>query len=239
MFKLLIICVSIILLPPHISTAQTFQYGLKTGVNTSYFHGDRYSYISEDVLLNLDPLLGFRYTGGVITRINITPMFSLQSELLYTTKGTRFNENIEINEQVIRLKGNVTIGYVEVPLLFRFTTTLPDRDPLFYPKPGTTYNVYLGGAAGYRTRATFSGQLSADIFGAPFDQEFKDRVWKLFSDIDYSAVVGVGIEYGAYGETKYFIDIRYTQGFQNIANDPETNISLRNATATLSIGILF
>lgn len=237
--RTILLITALILLVASTSYTQVIEFGLKTGVNTSYFHGDRYTFIEEDVRLDLDPTVGVRFTGGVVTRINITPSFAIQSEILYTTKGARFDENIEVREQILGLTGNVTLGYIEVPLLFRITTTLPDRGPLFYPKPGMTYNAYIGGVAAYRTRSTFSGQLTGNLFGAPFDEQFKNHVWNQFADFDYGVVAGAGFEYGARGETKYFIDVRYTLGLKNVGDDPQINFSLRNANVAISAGVMF
>ncbi len=235
----IIILSIIILFSYNVSHSQSLDFGLKTGLNTSYFHGDRYSFIEDDVRLILDPTIAVRFTGGGIARLNITPVFSLQTEVLYSTKGARFDEDIEVRGQTLGLDGNITLGYIETPLLFRFSTTLPDRGPLFYPKPGMTYNIYTGGVAAYRTRATFSGELTGDLFGVPFDEEFKNRVWRQFSDIDYGVVIGGGFEYGADDETKYFIDVRYMLGFMDIGEDRETNFSLRNANIAITMGIMF
>jgi hypothetical protein len=229
----------ILFLVPLSLNTQTFNFGLKTGLSSSVLHGDGYSFLDEDILLNLDPTIGIRFTGGAIARLNVTPSFSIQTEILYTTKGARFNEEVDIRGHLLNLNGNVTLGYIELPLLLRFTTTLPDRGPLFYPKPGTTFNAYFGAAGAYKTRATFSGDISGEVFGVSYFEEYKNGVWNQFTDIDLGVVVGLGFEYGARDETKYFIDLRFTYGLMDIGDDPETNISLRNSHASISMGILF
>jgi len=223
----------------HTMSAQTLEFGIKSGINTSYFQGDQYSFIAEDVQLSLDPKIAIRFTGGAIARINFTPAFAMQTEILYTTKGGRFNEEIDVRGQELNVEGGITLGYMEVPLLLRISTTRPDHGPLFYPKPGMTFNVYAGGVAAYRTRSTFSGEITGDLFGLPFDEEFKNNVWYQFNDIDFGIVVGTGFEYGADDTMKYLVDVRYTIGLADIGNDPQTDISLRNTSISLMLGIMF
>jgi len=237
--KVIIITFLISIIIINFSNAQVFQFGLKTGLNTSYFQGDQYSFIEDDVQLSLDPKVTLRFTGGAIARINFTPAFAMQTEILYTTKGARFNEEIDVRGQELNIEGGITLGYMEVPLLLRFSTTRPDRGPLFYPKPGMTFNVYAGGVAAYRTRSTFSGEITGDLFGLPFDEEFKNNVWYQFDDIDYGIVVGTGFEYGAEDTMKYLVDVRYTLGLMDIGDDPQTNFSLRNGNISVSVGLVF
>jgi len=219
--------------------SQTFEFGIKSGINTSYFQGDQYSFIADDVQLSLDPKVAIRFTGGAIARINFTPAFAMQTEILYTTKGARFNEEIDVRGQELNIEGGITLGYMEVPLLLRFSTTRRDRGPLFYPKPGMTFNAYAGGVAAYRTRSTFRGEITGDLFGLPFDEEFKNNVWYQFDDIDYGIVVGTGFEYGADDTMKYLVDVRYTLGLMDIGDDTQTHFSLRNGNISLSVGLVF
>jgi hypothetical protein len=235
----------LILVTCNLAQTQSFYLGVKTGLNTSYMFGDHYSFIYRDqetgdfIELNFEPGVALRYSGGIVARWGITPSFSLQTELLYTTKGARFNEEIEVHGMRFRLNGDITLGYVELPVLFHFSTLLPDRGRLFYPKSGTTYNVYLGGVAAYRTRATFTGLLTGDIFGAPLADRFENQVWNQFTDMDFGAVIGIGMEYGTHSGSKVFLDLRYTYCFMDVVNVTETNFNLRNTHATLSMGILF
>ncbi len=222
-----------------IAQSQIFELGLKSGVNLSYFHGDQYSIIEEDVQLILDPETTVRFTGGIIARLNITSIFSIQTEILYSTKGARFQEDIVVRGQELSFDGGVTLGYIEIPLIMRLSTTRPDRGPLFYDRPGFTFNAYGGGIAAYRTRSTFGGELTGDLFGVPFDEVFKNRVWYQFKDIDYGIVVGTGLEYGADDSIKYLLDIRYTLGLMDIGDDPQTNFSLQNGNISISAGVMF
>jgi hypothetical protein len=242
--RLFIICI-ISLIVFNFSIAQGFSLGIKSGLTTSNMYGDQYIFTHTDpdmedkLELILDPGVALRYSGGIVMRFGITPLLSLQTEILYSTKGAKFKEEIDVFDTNFRLNGHVMLGYIELPVLFHLSTSLPDQGPLFYPKAGMRYNIYLGGVAAYRTRATFTGVLTGDIFGAPLDDSFKNQVWNQFTDFDYGGVIGVGLEYGTREEGSVFLDIRYVLGLTDIGNNQETNFNLRNTHVTLSMGILF
>jgi hypothetical protein len=219
--------------------SQSFNFGIKTGVNASYFHGGRYFFTEDEFRLNIDPKPTIRFTGGIFTRANVTDNFALQGEALYTTKGARFDQTIDIQRQPMNVTGGVTLGYIEIPIFIRFSTAVPDRGPLFYTQPGMVYYTYAGGYYGYRTRATFNGELSGEVIGVPFNEEFRNRVWYQFSNSDYGIVIGAGFEYAERLGSGYLIDLRYSLGLSDIGDDPRSGLSIKNGTVSLTVGIIF
>lgn len=240
LFLITILC--IVLNSPVI--AQKLDLGFKGSINASYFHGG-YIFteqisdgeVTDEITLNLNPKLSSRFSIGGLIRYNVTDLFSVQSELLYTTRGTRFSENVDIFGQILKLDGNVTLTYIEIPLLFRVSTSLPDRGPLFYQRPGFTFNAYTGGSFAYKTNAKFSGDLTGVLLGVDFEESFENSVWDQFTDTDFSFIVGAGFEYGV--RTRYTFDVRYVLSVTDIGNDPEFERDVRNGAVSVMMGIVF
>jgi hypothetical protein len=226
----------VLLLTAQSSQAQEFKFGLKNGLNLSVFQGS-FKYTEEDVDLEFDSKITLRYAFGTMARFEFNPHFSIQTELLYNSKGTRLDEDIELNNQNVNINGGVVVNYIEIPLFLRFSTRLPHRATYFYPIPGFTYNFYIGGYYGFNVRSKFRGLVSGDIVGPTLNEEFENDIRTLLKKEDYGAVAGLGFEYGLY--TKFVFDIRYAHGMNDIGNDPVTNLSLKNGVLSASIGVMF
>jgi hypothetical protein len=216
--------------------AQQFKYGIANGLNLSSFRGS-YQYSEEDINLKFDSKLTFRYSVGALARFEFTDNFGIQTEVLYSAKGTGFKDDIEINEQTVTIDGGVIINYIEIPLFLRFSTRLPSRGPLFYRVPGFTYNFYIGGYYGLNTRSKFSGTVSGTIVGPSLNDEFENDIKDSLQKDDYGLVTGIGFEHGL--TTKFLFDIRYIYGLNDIGNDPMTNLSIHNSVIAISIGVVF
>jgi hypothetical protein len=216
--------------------SQHLNFGLKSGLNASYLHG-RYQFTGGDVTLDLTPKLSTRFSGGGLVRYNFTPHFSIQSEFLYTTRGARFRQNVNIHNQDLNLTGKLILTYIEVPLLLRFSTKRPDLSKWFYPEPGITYNVYTGGSFAYKTNSEFSGDVTGVPFGYEFDESFNNRVWDQFTDNDISIIAGAGFEYGV--NTRFTLDVRYAISIMDIGNDPQFPREIRNGMVSVLMGVVF
>ena len=218
------------------AVSQKIDIGLKGGVNFSSLDGV-FSFQQEDVSLTLDPKNVTRYTFGGVLRYTITPHFSFQTELLFTPRGAQFIEDIVVRGHPFRLTGDVNLTYIEVPLLLRLSTLRPGRGRFFYPRPGFTLNGYVGGAAGYKTRAKFRGELDGDLFGVPFEESFENNLWNRTNTLDYVLVAGGGVEYGL--NTRILIDIRYVYGLTDINTDRQVYDPIKNRMLSVLIGFMF
>jgi hypothetical protein len=219
-------------------SASAIDFGLKLGMGARFMSGD-YHFISDDVTLNLEPKISTNFITGATMRVGITRSFSVQAEALYITKGAGFDETVNVRGQELNLDGKLFLGYAEVPLLFKFSTSLPDRGPLFYPKPGMTYNFYFGPSVAYNVAAKFTGTISGDILGARYEEDFEDNIRNTIKDTDFGIVVGAGFEYGAGDESRYTVDVRYTHGMMDIGDDPQTNLSFKNGVVTVTVGVVW
>ncbi len=216
--------------------AQSFNFGFKGSVNASYFHGD-YIYAGEDITLAPEAKLSGRFSAGGLMRYNLTEVTSIQTEVLYTTRGVRFSEVVTIRNQKFSFKGDLALAYIEIPVLLRFSTGLRDRGPTFVQEPGFTFNAYTGGSVGYKTNAKFTGRLAGDIFGIDMYERFENRVWDQFADTDVSFIIGAGFEYGI--RYRFTFDIRYIINVMDIGNDSHFTDDIRNGMVAVFIGGVF
>jgi len=229
-------CTLIFFFGQNLLNAQSFNFGFKGSINASNFFGD-YIYTGDEITLDPEPKLSGRFSAGGFVRYNFTEVTSIQSEILYSTRGVRFNENIEFRDQILSLNGDLTLSYIEVPLLLRFTTSLADRGPTFVQEPGFTYNAYTGASFAYKTNATFSGRLTGEIGDRDFGERFKNRVWNQFADTDVSLIIGAGFEYGI--KYRFTLDVRYVLSITDIGSDPQFPEDIRNGMVSVFIGAVF
>jgi hypothetical protein len=208
-------------------------FGLKGGLNVSYLYGS-YIYMIDDIPLHFNPKLSERLSLGGFIRYNFSGMTSIQSEILYTTRGCHYLEIFEFRNQSLELDGELTLSYIEIPIVIRFSTSLPDRGPTFVQEPGFTFNVYTGASFSYKTNAILTGKISGDVLGGDFNERFRNRIWNQFTDNDLSIIAGAGFEYGV--RYRFIFDIRYAIGLLNIGKDPQFPDDIRYGMVTVFIG---
>lgn len=215
--------------------SQKINIGLKGGINFSSLEG-LFTFEQENITLSLNPKIAIRYTLGGVIRYNVTSNISVQTEVMVASRGARFKEDITIREQQFRLSGDVDLSYIEVPVLLRFSTVRPDRGRFFYQRTGFTFNIYAGGAAGYKTKANFNGSLTGELFGVPFEEPFKNSVWNQFDTLDYGIIIGGGFEFGI--DTKIILDLRYYYGLTDIRVDQKSQDPIKNRMFSVLIGFI-
>jgi hypothetical protein len=216
--------------------SQSLNYGFKGSINASSLYGG-YIFTSDDLVVDLDPNVSSRFSAGGFIRYNLSRVTSIQTEFFYSTRGARINEDIQFRNQTLNLDGDITLAYIEVPVLIRLNTLLPDRGPTFVREPGFTFNAFLGGSFAYKTNATLTGRLTGEVLGDYFNERFKNTVWNQFVDTDFSFIVGAGFEYGV--NYRFTFDIRYVVTILDIGNDPNIMHSIRNGAVSIFIGTVF
>lgn len=173
------------------------RYGIKAGVNLSNFF--------QEELGSQNLRLGFNI--GVFTELAVGESFSIQPELLFTTKGNRisYGDNDNIFEDLIEEGDDAFVGdaetnltYVELPLLAKFTIN-------------EVINLHIGPYASYLLDASTS-----------VDGSLGDRLGDLdrngFSKWDYGLAAGIGVDLNL-----VTIGARYDLGLAGIAQDDAWN----------------
>jgi hypothetical protein len=85
--------------------AQTFQIGLKGGVNVSRFVGTTFNNVDNKALI------GFH--AGTFLSLLFGDNFAIQPELLFSTQGTRISDATNGNQ-------DYKVNYLNVPLMFKY-----------------------------------------------------------------------------------------------------------------------
>ncbi len=233
--RIILIVLGVIVCAASVS-AQSFQFGITGGANLSTL-SNPYTFMEADTVFTINSKYAIRYRGGALARLNFNDYISIQTEIGYVGKGARYKESLNLLGSSLRLNGDVSLAYIEMPLLLRLSTKLPPRDELFYLIPGFTYHVYAGGFYAYSVRAKFNGTLSGIIVGGEFEEGFEDEIINRIDKNDYGIVAGIGFDYGLY--SKFSFEIRYTHSLNDIARDALLKPELTNSVFSLVMGFTF
>ncbi len=173
---------------PFLTKAQSedSRVGIKGGVNLSNF------YTSE--IGSKNAKLGFNV--GLFTELAVGEYFSIQPEILFTTKGNRvtYGEDDGIAD-LVNAEGDVkfNLSYLEIPLLAKVTI-------------GEVLNLHVGPYASYLIGA------STDVDGT-FDTEVEEIDRDRFNTWDYGLAVGIGADLEA-----VTLGVRYDLGLAQVAD---------------------
>jgi hypothetical protein len=207
---------TLMLLLPNPSSATGIKGGLKIGANSAKLYGDDVGNLEDLLGEGLKSRIGFS-VGGFIT-FNIAEMFAIQSEVLYTMKGLRWEG--EINGAT-PLKVWIKLDYLEIPVLVKIM-------------PGTQGSVKPYLFAGPAVAIKVSGKVKAE-----FEGESDEEVLEDVKSTDFGLVIGAGADFGlgAYGRGSLSVDIRYTLGLSTISDFEGDDV--KNGVFSLMVGYSF
>lgn len=174
--------------------------GIKGGLNISNLYIDD---VNDE-----NARTGFH--AGLYGQVFSTPAFALQTELLYSTKGSQAQYAGLVNQQV-----KFNLNYLDLPLLMVF-------------KVGQAAEFHLGGYGSYLVRVNTS--YKGDIANGVREMD-KDN----FKAYDYGLAGGVGVNFGAVQ-----VGARYNYGLVKIAKTDSAKKLLgdaKNSVAQLFIAI--
>jgi Outer membrane protein beta-barrel domain len=177
---------SALLLLTTFSFAQTFNWGVKAGINLSTIHG-----ITSQTGFN-NNLAGF--TAGIIADVGFSD-FSIQPGLFYTTKGQQVQVITEdANQQNIKSSAaSNRLNYLELPVNFLFNIV---------HLPGGNIHLGAGPYIGYGISEV------ATIEETTYHPKFSDN----YKNPDY----GVNLIAGTKLLKHFLIDFQYSYGIANL-----------------------
>lgn len=184
--------------------AQDISFGAKAGVNFASIGGDD----TEDV----DSRTGFHV--GVLAEFMLTEQFGIQPELLYSMQGAKG----EYSESGIRLKEELKLDYLNLPILAKYKVT-----------PG--FSLHLGPQVGFLLSAEDEIEFSMDGETVTETEDIKDFV----SSVDFGLTGGLGYEL----DMGVFFNARYYLGLSNINEEGDSDYSQQNNVIQLSVGYMF
>jgi hypothetical protein len=191
------------------AAGQGLDIGAEAGLNISDISAD-------DV--DTESVTGLRF-GGVL-RLDLGPMFGLQSGLYYSQKGTE--------APVEDVTAEIDLDYFEVPLLL--TLAIPTG-----PSP-VTPRLYAGGQLAFESSCEVSATSGGVSFSADCDDPDADLADT--ESTDFSVVFGGGLDFEA-GPGKVTVDARYDHGLTDIFVDATgDDTDEQNRNIALSAGYL-
>jgi hypothetical protein len=169
------------------------RFGIKAGVNLSNFY--------KESLGDQNLRLGFNV--GIFTELAVSESFSIQPELLFTTKGNQisydegdnlFQDLVEGDPQAFTGDVETNLSYIELPLLAKFTIS-------------EVLNLHVGPYLSYLLDAS-----------TQVDGTLEDRLGELdrkgFNTWDYGVVAGIAADLNL-----VTIGFRYDLGLRGITED--------------------
>lgn len=180
----------------------TAKTGIKGGVNLTNLYVDDVQDENMKAGLNI----------GLFAKFPVTKGFSIQPELLYSSKGSRLSYNNAFGNGAYRFN----LNYVEIPVLAVINI-------------GKVFNIHAGGYAGYLASANIKEEDESIENNEVANLNEDD-----FNRVDYGLVGGVGLDIDNFG-----IGVRYDKGLNRVSNSSVGNQLLgnsKNSAWTLYVG---
>lgn len=177
----------------------TARYGIKGGLNVSNLY--------SNTVTDENARIGFN--AGLYGQILSSEAFAIQTELLYTTKGSQADYNSAFGNQNVKFN----LNYLELPILAVF-------------KLGSAAEIHAGGYASYLLNANIN---YTGAFANGTDQINRDNL----KSGDAGLVAGFGLNFGSVQ-----VGARYNYGLVEIANTQAAKDLLgnsKNSAATVYI----
>lgn len=116
-----------------IQAQSTFATGIKAGVSNSHLSSESGFFDNgSDYYRNFSSINSF-YIGGFID-LNLTKIYTLSPELLYSKQGSGYN----FSPEGISASGTIKVSYLNMNIVNKFRIT-----PNFYPYAGTSFDFVV------------------------------------------------------------------------------------------------
>lgn len=182
-------------------SAAGVSFGIKGGLNLAKVRTDEGFALDQDLAFSKDDtkMKPGMIIGGVFG-LNLNEMFTIQPEILFSMKGTKF----ERSEMGIDVSMDINYNYLEIPVLFK----------LNIPAGIIIPNLYVGPAVAFRLG--LSGEMGIGDETIEFTDDMIEMLEEYSKSVDFGLAMGGGIDFKA-GKGNIVIDIRYTLGFLKVA----------------------
>jgi hypothetical protein len=190
------------------------RFGIKLGLNISDFSGD-------DDIEGWGELLDWKagFCGGLFMSYEVNEWFTLQPELYYSMKGMKMGLGI------LDLSVAWSIDYIDIPVLAVFELPLESSLEPY---------VFAGPSVGFKVRS----EMSASALGEEESVDLDEYT----NSVDFSLVVGAGIEFDIAGQ-EFSFDFRWIPGLVGVFKDEvpwtDDTPNMRNDTFSFLLGYAF
>ena len=182
----------------------SFAFGIKAGLNLGNLYGED----ADNFENKFGPLF------GVSIKYEFDNDWTIQPELLYTSKGGKFDDG--------DYEMTWSFAYIEIPVLskYKFINNYGEND----------FNVYFGPSGAFRLS---SRSKNIEQNGVVMPSENLDYI----SDMDICLIIGIDYFYN-FEKFAFIWDVRYTGGLTSVDNSPEGR-DMKTGTITLAAGLVF
>ncbi|MEN6311704.1 MAG: porin family protein [Acidobacteriota bacterium] len=218
-FGVLLLAVFSVALFASQAQAQGVTYGLKAGLNLANVTIKT----SETDMPAFKSQMGL--VEGIFVNFKLGPV-TIQPELLYSQRGTKWNEYTGTDAVVT---GHMRLSYLEVPILVKYSFLSGPAKPFILAGPSIAFLM----KSGWGIDVDYTDPDSMDY---NYMYDFKN----LLKKTDFAGVFGIGVDYKL---PKFVVSLeaRYYLGFTNVANadlQAEMGItSAKNKGFSILIGI--
>jgi len=205
------------------------QFGIKGGINLGNFRGDDKSVNPTEFdpsltgLPKLDPKTRLCLVGGISYRIKLIAGLSIQPEVMYVQKGSKYELSQTIGGYTGTGKVTMKGDYLDIPLLLKFNLPIPAFSP--YIEGGASYGILLGAKVKMETESNYPGAQSTSD-----EEDIKDQLKKG----ELSFIVGVGFDISILE-----LDARFVIGMNRLMKDQDSTPTINeNARKIYNSGII-
>lgn len=210
--------------------------GLKTGLEIST-QLNNFQFASQELQLDLKPEFTNGYNLGLIFRRRITANFRTQAEPTFIKLGARYNESFVFRGFNFETNSEINLSYLQLPIIFAFTSTPLDMEEFPKPWEGTTYHGIIGFYGSYLLDAQFIGTNSGTPIGVDFEEEFSEDVTQRFNTFDAGLLLGAGFEHGYLN--KMGMEARLFLGLIDTTNPDQSEFKPNNLSISLAVYYIF
>jgi hypothetical protein len=199
-----ILCALVILIVSvHTINARPPGFGLKGGLNFSNFGGDDAG--------TWDSRTGFSFGGFLVS--SFSDLFSIQPELLYTTKGAKRTSTFGVGD---RETSTLRFSYLEIPILGKITIPLRNSNfqPLLYAGPYMAIKL--------------SSKMLIESDNQDTESSYDDA-----RATDFGLVFGGGVGFPV-RENIIGLEVRYNLGLTSF-DDSDDNFSIKHTVVMVMV----
>jgi len=217
LLRKLFLVLTIITLSITASYAQ-FGFGFKLGGASTSLTG-----IGEGVE-NFIPTPKMKFVGGGVINYSIARRFALQTEIMYSGKGSaiQYYEENQTGRGLVEL--DMRIGYLSVPLIFQFK--MGDRDSYFHFDAGIVFSqlVHNKFTGTIRYEDDKGNELSIEDYELENDPNKQDMGYTF----------GMGLVANG-----LMFDFAYEMGIRDVFPPSESGLKIRNRSFKVTVGYIF
>ncbi|MDR1672449.1 MAG: PorT family protein [Bacteroidales bacterium] len=231
-------------------------FGIRTGANIANLN--RTAKVPDGVP-TLKSKAGFHL--GVVVDFPVSNLFSLESGLAFTGKGTSYSssqsDNLVIDgvnvPYIVSADTKFNLSYLEIPLTANFHIHLSDKAKLHF-NVGPYLAIGLVGTVDGTLKLSALGESesvssSINVFNEPLTVLSNDLYEKMFDEplyndltntdkgdlkrLDTGLTFGGGLSFG-----KFYFGVQYDLGLNNMSNYPEAT-TIKSRTLSIRLGYNF